>query len=307
MTSPSFRARLDAWRDGKASQADVEAALMAELRADPGRMNATRSLIDAYRSAGFVPERLAERLLSLGSLDPAASANRTLLRGLPEAGAHTVFRPAAERIQSPTPMIRTNQSRPLGPGAILSAQYVLESIVPGGDSGGQGVVYRARDLIQEEAQDRNPYVAIKILGKRIEQDPEALKSLNREYKKTLPLFTSQHRQSAELRARRQLRLSGHGTAGRPVLDRAHLYSRSWSVGGREFCASRTRSRGALGYAHQMHLIHSDFKPSNAFITKDAGDQGDGLRHCARHQHARRRRPALCKLRTDPRCAPRPAR
>ena len=53
--------------------------------------------------------------------------------------------------------------------------------------GGMGVVFKARDLRKEEAQDRNPYVAIKILSEEFKRHPQSLKALQREARKAQKL------------------------------------------------------------------------------------------------------------------------
>ena len=64
---------------------------------------------------------------------------------------------------------------------------MLESIVAGGDKGGMGVVYKALDLRQQEAQERNPYIAIKVLNEEFKRHPDSIKALARETNKTRKL------------------------------------------------------------------------------------------------------------------------
>ena len=71
-------------------------------------------------------------------------------------------------------------SQTIGTGTVLKGQYVLEEKI---GQGGMGTVFKARDLIKEEAQDRNPYVAIKILNEDFKRHPRALQALQREASK----------------------------------------------------------------------------------------------------------------------------
>src|SRR5882724_8022362 len=88
-----LRANLDAWRQGKATQDDVETALRGELSGDPQLNAKARSLIEAYRQAGHIPVSFAERLIGLqrevtapGSLPLSrvvATSDLTVLRKSP--------------------------------------------------------------------------------------------------------------------------------------------------------------------------------------------------------------------------------
>ena len=69
---------------------------------------------------------------------------------------------------------------------ILKGRFVIEEIL---GAGGMGVVYKAKDLLKVEAQDREPYVAIKVLGEAFKEHPEAFISLQRESRKTQKLPT----------------------------------------------------------------------------------------------------------------------
>ena len=49
--------------------------------------------------------------------------------------------------------------------------------------GGMGAVWKGKDLLKEEAKDRNPYVAIKLLQADFKRHPEAFIALQRETSK----------------------------------------------------------------------------------------------------------------------------
>ncbi|MGH8326612.1 MAG: protein kinase domain-containing protein, partial [Steroidobacteraceae bacterium] len=72
----------------------------------------------------------------------------------------------------------------LAVGSIIKERFVLEDEL---GRGGMGIVFKARDLRMEEAQDRNPYVAVKILNDEFKRHPESLKALQREFRKAQSL------------------------------------------------------------------------------------------------------------------------
>ncbi len=152
----------------------------------------------------------------------------------------------------------------LGPGSIVKDRFVLEEEL---GRGGMGVVYKARDLRKEEAQDRNPYVAIKLLNDEFRRHPESLKALQRESRKAQHLAHANvvtvydfDRDGANVFMVMEL-LEGesldriirdHEETGLP-LERALRLTRG-------LCR-------AMAYAHEQGVVHSDFKPANAFLTK----------------------------------------
>ena len=69
-------------------------------------------------------------------------------------------------------------------GHIIRDRFVLEEEL---GAGGMGKVFKALDRLRQEAQDREPYVAIKILSKGVSSHPLAFMALQREAKKAQKL------------------------------------------------------------------------------------------------------------------------
>src|SRR5262245_38241509 len=80
--------------------------------------------------------------------------------------------------------VESEESAPLGPGSVIKSRFVIESVI---GRGGMGVVYRAKDLRKEETQDRDPYVALKVLSDQFRRDPTMVIGLQREARKAQTL------------------------------------------------------------------------------------------------------------------------
>lgn len=158
----------------------------------------------------------------------------------------------------------SGESRALRPGDVVKDRFVLEDVI---GKGGMGVVFRVRDLRKEEAQDRHPYAALKVLNEDFKRHPESLKALQREARKAQNLahpnivtvydfdrdgtnvFMVMELLEGEPLDRYIKRLNGTGlTIGKalPII--------------RALC-------GALSYAHEHGVVHSDFKPANAYVIR----------------------------------------
>lgn len=153
----------------------------------------------------------------------------------------------------------------LRPGSVVRERFILVEEL---GRGGMGQVFKARDLRREEAHDRNPFMALKVLNAEFSAHPDSFMALQRE-------------------ARRASMLAHPNVVTIYDFDRdgARIYMTMEFLEGRALdsylsaecpagCALSTawpimRSIGAaLAYGHQKRIIHSDLKPGNIFICND---------------------------------------
>ena len=147
---------------------------------------------------------------------------------------------------------------------VLNNRFVLDKIISGG---GMGTVYKARDLRKVEANDTNPYVAVKVLNQDFKDHPDAFVTLQREASRSQILahpnivlvhdfdrdgdviyMTMQLLEGMDLEAY----IKSQGSRGVPLDEALRII--------KEYCA-------ALIYAHAKNIVHSDIKPGNIFITE----------------------------------------
>ncbi len=147
---------------------------------------------------------------------------------------------------------------------VIKDRFILEQPL---GRGGMGQVYKARDLRKEEAQDDQPWVAIKFLREEFGRHPRALISLQREAKKSQQLahpnvvtvydfdrdgervyMTMEYLEGEPLSRWEELKLPG---------ERKQLVTG----------LIEQISRG-LAFAHEHGVVHSDLKPANVFVTRE---------------------------------------
>lgn len=145
----------------------------------------------------------------------------------------------------------------------IKQRFVLEKVL---GSGGMGAVYQAVDLRKQEASDRDPYVAIKLLNEDFQRHPDAFISLQREARKAQTLAHPNIVTVYDFdRDGDTVFMTMECLLGRP-LDRL---LREHAGGGlpQEQALAILRDVGAaLIYAHSHRIAHSDFKPGNVFVT-----------------------------------------
>jgi len=154
---------------------------------------------------------------------------------------------------------------PLSPGSVLKERFQLTEEI---GRGGMGVVYKALDRRSADFKDRHRYVAIKVLNEEFKRHPLAVRALQREARKAQKLAHPNivtvfdfDRDGGNVYMVMEL-LSGHG------LD--EIVKTEARAGLRvERVTQIVKALGAaLSYAHEQGIVHSDFKPSNAYITDE---------------------------------------
>lgn len=159
----------------------------------------------------------------------------------------------------------SNSEGPLKPGSVLKGRFVLEAVV---GQGGMGIVFKARDLRKEEAQDRNPFVAVKVLSEDFKEHPESLKALQRESRKAQDLAHPNIVTVFDFdRDGGNVYMTMEFLDGSP-LDQIVKANVGQGVTPEEAFPIVEGIGHALSYAHKKGIVHSDLKPGNAFLTKD---------------------------------------
>lgn len=153
----------------------------------------------------------------------------------------------------------------LVPNMVVKDRFVLVERL---GSGGMGQVFKALDRRREEAHDRQPYIALKVLNREVSAHPESFMALQRE-------------------ARRASTLAHPNVVTVYDFDRdgSRIYMTMEYLEGQgldEFIDARCSEglplaevlpivRGvamALEYGHQKRIVHCDLKPGNIFICND---------------------------------------
>jgi len=152
----------------------------------------------------------------------------------------------------------------LKPGSILKNRFILEKKL---GHGGMSVVYRALDLRKQEANNRNPYIAIKLLGDAFKNHPQSIRVLEHETQKIQSLAHPNIITVYDFdRDGDAIYMTMECLEGQSLDSLIRDHTTGLSI---EKALPIIQSMGrALFYAHSKNIIHSDLKPENVFITKD---------------------------------------
>lgn len=132
--------------------------------------------------------------------------------------------------------------------------------------GGMGVVYQARDLRQKELGEAEPYLALKVLNDQLSCNESALVALQQEWKKTQQLAHPNIVTVYDFDRDRDLVFISMELLQGQSLDEIIFEPGFSGLGLREIRPWIQAIGEALAFAHENRIIHSDFKPSNLFLT-----------------------------------------
>jgi len=150
-------------------------------------------------------------------------------------------------------------------GSLIGGRYELLSQL---GSGGMGKVFKARDRLRAEAQDRNPHIALKVLSDEFKRHPDSMIALQREVQRAQklahPNVITVHeffRDGPHLYMTMELL---EGSALDQLMQSEYSaglsYEKAWPII-EGICH-------ALQYGHDKGIVHSDIKPGNIFVCND---------------------------------------
>ncbi len=152
----------------------------------------------------------------------------------------------------------------LHPGMVVKQRFELTEEL---GHGGMGVVYKALDLRKAEANDPDPYIAIKFLGRQMAGFDKAFIALQREAKHGQSL---NHPNIVKVfdfdRDHNFVFMTMELMAGESLDDRLHNHFKP-PLGEEEKLAVVEGMLSGLAHAHAHGITHSDIKPSNIFLTE----------------------------------------
>ncbi|GAA4359947.1 serine/threonine-protein kinase [Kangiella marina] len=148
-------------------------------------------------------------------------------------------------------------------GDTLSERYKLvESL----GAGGMSEVYKAKDLYAENAGDKTPFVAVKVLSNEFADHPDAVTIMQREAKKTRELSHPNIVQVFDFIFEKDLCYIVMELLEGESLDNLIKRSRPNGLPKAGVMKVVHQISSALSFAHKNGVLHSDLKPSNIFIT-----------------------------------------
>ncbi len=208
--------------------------------------------------AGVAPEAGATRLRA-----PAAEATRLRRVGV---GAGVEAR-TDERAEADATVGGRGAAEALQPGSLIRGRYRLEALI---GQGGMGQVWRAKDLLLEQANDPRPLVALKLLNRDFEAHPDAFMALQREAGKAQQLA---HPNIATVYGFDRDEPTGRSFVTMQLLEGASLEELIGQHHGhgvvRRVALPILRGIAeGLSYAHRKGIVHSDLKPANIFLLRD---------------------------------------
>ncbi len=244
---------LNSFANGQIQFSDLTSAIRSVAASNPEGTAALRLILTDAQSSGVLDQQQLEYLIQIvDQTDNIAISDST-----EDDPGH--LRTLEFHVGDTSKEVAT-----IGIGSVIKRRFELIDML---GRGGMGIVYRAKDRIRVEAKDRNPYVAIKVLNENFKAHPESFVALQRECSRTQKLA---HPNIATVydfdRTGPVAYLTMEILEGKPLNE---YITNDLPKDGLEFSDAWPLIDGlgqALSFAHQRSIVHSDFKPANAFMT-----------------------------------------
>jgi serine/threonine protein kinase len=237
-----FKKALQTFLSGDIELAQLKTVLVDDLRQDASVSNSYLKVIEYTHTKGLLPSDTYSELRNTITSSPTVVV-------------------ALSAANDPSPQ---SGNLPLGLGSTIGNQYVLEQEL---GRGGMGVVYKALDIKAKAANDRHPYVAIKLLSEEFKQHPDSLVALQREARKSQllahPNIINVYVFSFDAQ---NAWIVMEYLDGRPLSD-----FRGESLSHEDAFSFIEQMAGALQHAHNIKpqpVVHYDLKPANVFLTSN---------------------------------------
>ncbi len=244
-----FEALFDDFLGGQAKLEELESAIAKIMAGSPASTRKLKAALHAAHQRGLP--------------DPVYVA---LLAQFPETGNdtdETLSLDIEKQIKADKALIENH--REFQSGSVLRQRFRLLSTL---GEGGMSTVWKAIDLLKEEARDPYPYVAVKLLSEDFREHPEAFIALQRESSKAMRLA---HPNIATVydfdRDGNTIYMTMEVLEGKDLTTVIrHIPAEGLAV--EEAMDLIEQLASGLSYAHAAKLVHSDLKPGNAFLTHE---------------------------------------
>jgi serine/threonine protein kinase len=158
----------------------------------------------------------------------------------------------------------SDEDRVIGIGSVINNRFEVVGTL---GEGGMGSVFRALDRRKEEAQDREPHVAIKVLGGDFKQHPQAFIALQREARKSQTLAHPNIITVYDFdRDGDIFYMTMEQLNGMTLEDFIKAHPKGAPI--KQATDVIIAIAKALAYAHSKNIVHSDLKPGNVFVSAD---------------------------------------
>jgi len=254
------------------SDLPMSAAAWLDAGEQDGRLSATvcrtlKNALESHLAAAYVdPDPEFADVFDSPAADEAPATGDRIKTEVVEPGSTVMgTQSIASEDDGATEVRSVEVDAVLKVGSLIGGRYELQAQL---GSGGMGKVFRARDRLRAEAQDRDPHIALKILSDEFKDHPDSMIAMQREAKRAQTLSHPNVINVHDFfRDGPHLYLTMELLEGKPLDEMLRTeywgglpFEQAWPIIG---CVC-----SALEYGHEKGIVHSDIKPANIFVCDD---------------------------------------